>query len=527
MRCLIPPLAAVLLTMGVAAMARPVDVITRSGAVRGAASDGGVLAFKAIPYAAPPVGPLRWRSPQPAATWTGVRDATRFGAACLASPLPFPAPATPQSEDCLSLNVWTSAGAKAKRPVMVWIHGGGFEFGSSAQPGYDGTKLAQHGVIVVSLNYRLGVLGFMAHPALDREGAPSGNFGLQDQIAALRWVRVNIAAFGGDPANVTIFGESAGAHAVGILMASPRAKGLFAKAIAESGAFWDSEHGSLATHTEALARGIAFQKQMGATGLAALRAMPAERLNAAGRWDFSLDPGTTAFSPSVDGYVLREAPAAAIARGAAAEVPLLAGWNAEEQTPLFLSRALPHDTPQAFQSAAAKVFGADRMAQARIVYPPANPASAAGTLVGDLIISQQTWELLALQQKVRRTGVYAYQFSFTSPYSPIANHTAEVKYVFGNLGSPMLGRGAGEPGDRDRAISELMMTYWTNFATNGDPNRSGLPTWPAYTGPGSQALAITPDGAMAAAEAGTPRFEFLRSFRKNGRLPERWRTLVP
>ncbi|WP_174292507.1 carboxylesterase/lipase family protein, partial [Sphingomonas bacterium] len=478
------------------------------------------------PYAAPPVGPLRWRSPQPAAAWTSPRDATRFGTPCFASPLPGPMQGPPQSEDCLTLNVWTPAMA-GKHPVMVWIHGGGFEFGSSAQPGYDGTVLAKHGVVVVSFNYRLGVLGFLAHPTLDREGPASGDYGLQDQVAALRWVRANIAAFGGDPANVTIFGESAGAHAVGILMASPLAKGLFAKAIAESGAFWDSEHGSLSTHAEATARGVAFQQQMAATDLAALRALPAEQLNAAGRWDVRRDPGTTVFSPSVDGYVLREAPAATFARGAAAKVPLLAGWNAREETPLFLPRALPHDTPDAFRAGEAQLFGADRTAVVEAAYPSADPARSSATLVGDLVISEQTWEMLALQQQARRTGVYAYQFSFTSPYSPIANHTAEVKYVFGNLSPPPPGRGGGAPGERDRATAERMTAYWTNFAAKGDPNGPGLPNWPSYAGPGSQLLAITPDSTSAAAETGTDRFQLIRSYRQTGRLPDRWRTVAP
>lgn len=528
----VPSIAVIVLLFAAPALAAaPVDVATRSGMVHGAASDGGVVAFKGIPYAAPPVGPLRWRPPQPAAKWTTPRDATRFGPPCFASPLPGRMSAMAESEDCLTLNVWTPAtdsaakSTRGKRPVMVWIHGGGFEFGSSAQPGSDGTRLAQHDVVVVSINYRLGVLGFLAHPLLDREGPVSGDYGLQDQIAALHWIRANIAAFGGDPANVTVFGESAGAHAIGILMASPPARGLFAKAIAESGALWDSEHGSLATHAEALARGTTFQQRMGATDLAALRAMPAERLNTAARWNFRLDPGTTAFSPSVDGHVLRESPAAALARGAAAKVPLLAGWNALEEVPLFLPRALPHDTPQAFRAAVAGLFGADRMAAAEAVYPSADPAASSGTLIGDLVISEQTWELLALQQKARRTGVYAYQFSYTSPYSPIANHGAEVKYMFGNL-PPLPGQG-GAPGAQDEATAQLMMAYWTNFARRGDPNGADLPVWPAYAGPGSQVLAITPSGARAATETGTDRFRFLRGFRRAGRLPERWRTVAP
>jgi para-nitrobenzyl esterase len=226
-------------------------VRTQAGQVRGLQRDaGGVLAFKGIPYAAPPVGPLRWRPPQPPAPWTGVRDALTFGAGCLSSLANDHRPG-PRAEDCLTLNVWTAAReADEKRPVMVWLHGGGFQFGSSANPATDGRLLAAKGVVVVSFNYRLGIFGFLAHPDLDAE-APSGNCGLKDQLAALRWVQANIAAFGGDPGNVTLFGESAGAMAVGILMASPLAHGLFHKAIGESGAFWDGRHGPLQSFEEA------------------------------------------------------------------------------------------------------------------------------------------------------------------------------------------------------------------------------------------------------------------------------------
>ena len=515
------PLAAVQATP-----APTIEAVTQYGAVRGAASGDGIVAFKGIPYAAPPIGPLRWRTPQAPSRWNTPRDATHFGPPCFASPLPGLTTA-PQSEDCLTVNVWTPrADHNARRPVMVWIHGGGFEFGSSAQRGYDGTKLAQLGVVLVSFNYRLGVLGFLAHPSLDREGSSSGNYGLQDQIAALRWVRGNIAAFGGDPANVTIFGESAGAHAVGILMASPQAKGLFAKAIAQSGAFWDAEHGSLETHGEALARGMAFQKKVNAASLTGLRAMAADVLNTAARWDFRLDPSRTAFSPSVDGFVLSDSPAAVFARGGAAKVPLLAGWNAKEEAPLFLPRSLPHEYPQMFRTAAVGLFGPERMGAFETLYPSSDPTSSSAMLVGDLIISEQTWELLVLQQKARRDGVYAYQFSFTSPYSPIANHGAEVKYAFGNL-LPSIATAGGEVGPRDSDTADLMMKYWTNFATRGDPNGSGLPVWPAYGGPGSRVLAITPVGSASADETGTDRFKFIQSFRKNGRFPERWRHSTP
>ena len=286
------------------------QVQVEAGVVRGfPRDDHGVLVFKGIPYAAPPVGALRWRAPQPPQAWVaGIRDATLFGARCWSAWQDDPTPWPPQSEDCLSLNIWTTAQHTGERhPVMVWIHGGGFEFGTSADPSTDGARLAQRGVVLVSCNYRMEVLGFMAHPELDREG-PSGNYGLQDQLAALRWVQGNIARFGGDPDNVTVVGESAGAHALGMLMASPLAKELLHKAIGESGAFWDSAHGSLPTFDEARARGVAFAERLGADSVTALRAMSAEELNAAAMWSFATHPATTAFSPHIDRYVVPEVP---------------------------------------------------------------------------------------------------------------------------------------------------------------------------------------------------------------------------
>ncbi len=226
----------------------------------------GVLSFKGIPYAAPPVGGLRWRSPSPVPPRNAILNATHFGNSCW-SFLNIAPPPTPQSEDCLTANIWTGASqAGEKLPVMVWIYGGGFQFGSSAEPRYDGSMLATQGVVLVSFNYRVGALGFLALSELDKEGPhPSGNFGLQDQLFLLHWVRSNIAAFGGDPDNITIFGESAGAHAVGLLVSSPLSIGLFHKAILESGAFWDAEHGSMPTFAEARQLGSALVNKLAAT----------------------------------------------------------------------------------------------------------------------------------------------------------------------------------------------------------------------------------------------------------------------
>ena len=254
------------------------DVRLESGSVRGAGRDErGVLTYKGIPYAAAPIGNLRWRAPQPAPKWTGRLDATQYGFRALAAWAGDVIPVPARSEDCLNLNIWTSAHQSGeKRPVMVWVHGGGFQFGAAANPSTDGSRLAALGVVVVSFNYRVGVLGFLAHPDLDHEGL-SGDFGLQDQLAALRSVKANIEQFGGDPNNITVFGESAGAHAIGLLLTSPLANGLIHKAIGQSGAFWDTVHGALPTAAEARARGVAFAERMGAKSMAALRALPPKR----------------------------------------------------------------------------------------------------------------------------------------------------------------------------------------------------------------------------------------------------------
>jgi para-nitrobenzyl esterase len=501
------------------------DVVElEAGAIRGARDDTGVLSFKGVPYAAPPIGDRRWRAPQPVAAWSGVRDATQFGARCLSAWEDDPTPAPPQSEDCLTVNVWTAAAREDDAlPVMVWIHGGGFQFGTSADPSTDGTRLAQRGVVVVSFNYRVGVLGFLAHPELDREG-PSGNYGLQDQLAALRWVKTHIAKFGGDPGNVTVFGESAGAHAIGILLASPLAPGLMDRAIGQSGAFWDSEHGSLATLDEAHARGVAFAKRLGADSITALRAIPAETLNAQATWNFTQDPGITAFGPHVDGHVVLEVPAARYLRGEQLRIPLLAGWNDVEDLP-FRSRALPHGTAQELRDAAQRTFGADRLPEFLVHYPADSDAQAqqsAAWLIGDLDISQQTWEWLELQ-RASGAPVFGYEFTFTSPYVPIASHLVDVPFVFGTMTPQLIVGGDAPPGDADRALSDTIMGYWVNFATRGDPNGPGLPPWPAYGDQGAlQQLSARVEASPSPRAA---RFRFLSSFRHEGVLPAAWRVL--
>jgi len=516
----------VLTAMGGAQAQSPL-VYTTSGWVQGSAPDANsVTAFKGIPYAASPTGPLRWRPPQAAPQWNGVRPAINYGNACLAAPLPNPAPPSgpPQSEDCLTVNVWTPAPYDgAAKPVMVWLHGGGFQFGSSASATYSGSNLAARDVVVVSLNYRLGVFGFLAHPALDQESGGSGAYGLQDQLAALRWVQQNIAKFGGDPSRVTLFGESAGAHAVGILLASPQSRGLFSRAIAESGAFWDSEHGSLATHGEALAKGRAFVERLSNPDI---RAVPASQVNAAASWDSVSDPGITAFAPSVDGQVLRDSPANVFARGEQLNVPLLGGWNTAEYF-LFQPRALPATTPQLFDAAAEQQFGKRCSWLFELLYPTRTAEQAQASafqLDGDLVISEQTWEMLSLPQRPGSANVYAYRFSYTSPYVPIASHTAEVPFVFGTLTPQRFAPGSTAPIQADRQLSDLIMAYWTNFAHRGDPNGAGLPVWPVHRTVGFPVMQLKAN-SEAGPDSDADRFLFIASYRKHGRFPEAWRTL--
>ncbi|WP_298877703.1 carboxylesterase family protein [uncultured Bradyrhizobium sp.] len=498
-------------------------VRTQAGQVRGAARDGnGVLAFKGIPYAAPPVGPLRWRAPQAPKPWTGVRDAVTFGEGALSSLEHDPRPG-PRSEDCLTLNVWTAATEPdAKRPVMVWIHGGGFQFGSSANPATDGSLLAAKGVVVVSFNYRLGLFGFLAHPDLDTQ-APSGNFGLQDQLAALRWVKANIAAFGGDPGNVTLFGESAGAMAVGMLMASPLARGLFHKAIGQSGAFWDGRHGPLQGFDEARARGTAFVREHAGGSIATLRTMPAEQLNEAAPWSLARDHVTQAFSPSIDRYVVPDVPARRFLRGEQMHIPLLAGWNGAEEFP-FMPLALPARSAQAFRAAAAEIFGEDRMADFQKLYPAGTDAEArtsTAALNGDMVIGEQCWQWLRLHRTSTCAPVYAYHFAYTSPYTPIASHVTEIPFVFGTLTPQRIIGSTTPPDATDRALAEVIMSYWVNFATSGNPNASGLPPWPSHDERGIVQVLGTTIEARPNPQA--DRFAFLGSFRQDGVLPMRWR----
>lgn len=485
--------------------------------VAGGRDAAGVLAFKGIPYAAAPVGDLRWRAPQPVASWAGNRDAKQYGTKCWANGSPAPVVADPTvSEDCLYLNVWSGAQkSDERRPVMVWLHGGGFQFGTSGDPRWEGDKLAQKGVVVVSLNYRLGVFGFMARADLAAEsgGKSSGMYGLQDQLAALQWVKNNVSSFGGDPGNITLMGESAGAHAVGILSASALAAGGFHKAIGQSGAFWESEFGPLPSRAMAEQKGLALGATLGAGDPAALRAVPALKL--AVSTNAAAAPFPTPFGPNLDGYVLTQDPAVRFFAGRQNDVPLLIGQNAAEGNIFAVPGRALSGTAAGLTAKVSAVLGTASLPAFSALYPSMTDAQAAPSsvqLLGDLIIGLQTWTWGVAQKTTGKAPVYSYFFKQVSQYTPLAVHVSEVPYVFQNLVPKGTAAAPVLAGASDIALSDAMASYWTNFAKTGNPNSAGLPIWPEYSGAGGQVLGL---GASVAAEpeSGTARFRFLSGFR--------------
>ena len=487
-------------------------VKTATGKVQGAsAAEGAVRTFQGIPYAAPPIGELRWKPPQRATRWKGVRAATAFGAHCVQTggfaDMVFHDPG--ESEDCLTLNVWTPVNAeKGKLPVMVWVYGGGFTTGGTSERRQDGEFLARRGVVVVSMNYRLGILGFFAHPELTAESPQhaSGNYGLMDQAAALAWVQRNIAAFGGDPANVTLFGESAGSFSVSAQMASPLAKGLFAKGIGESGAAFSSAGLAFPARSVQEQRDMQFaESAFGTTQLAALRKLSPAELIAAAKTK-NVAPGQ--FSPDVDGYFLTDSVPHVFAAGAQAQVPLLAGWNANERSSSVGTKAA-----EAFTSAVQTEFG-DRATEFLSLYPATTDEEAlrsSGDLSSDRFIAFSTWQWLEQQTRTGTRPVYRYLFGLGSPGD--ANHTVatgafhsdEIEYVFGTLDS----RAGAVWRPEDRRLSELMGSYWTNFARSGNPNGPGLPEWPIYATPDYQVMRLDAE-SKAGADSHRARYVLLQ-----------------
>ncbi len=456
--------------------------------------EGQVLSFKGIPFAAPPVGELRWRPPQPAAPWSGIRPALRFGAACKQDLVRSMLPWTEEfmhhgedSEDCLTLNVWTpnpQANGSAKLPVYVFVHGGAFQQGSTSVAVYDGAALAARGVIVVTIQYRLGVFGFFAHPALTAESPnhASGNYGLLDCLAALGWIKENIADFGGDPAHVTVGGQSAGAAAVHDLLASPLARGLIAGAIAESGSALGPPLKPLETAEQ---DGVAFASAKGTTSLAALRALSAAQL---------LAPVAGArFGPVVDGWSVPEDPNAAIAAGHVLDVPVLTGMQADEGSS---SVSYGHSTAAALAASSAKMFDAQAPSFATL-YPFSDDAAAASVAKASArdrgLASMDLWATLTAAHV--HSPIYTYYWAHALPWPEhpefASFHSSEVPYVFGTLNvlhRPFTAE--------DRALSAEAGGWWVNFIRSGDPNGPGLPHWGAFDAAKPETLEINTDAHM-------------------------------
>jgi para-nitrobenzyl esterase len=454
-------------------------VRTDAGFVEGTVStDGKVTIFKGIPYAPPPVGDLRWKEPQQVTPWEGVRPATAFGPHCIQGKVftGVTLPEAEMSEDCLYLNVWTPAAHPASGlPVMVWIHGGGFMAGSAAEPTQNGEFLARRGVVVVSMNYRLGIFGFFSHPELTKESGhhASGNYGLMDQAAALRWVKRNIRAFGGDPENVTVAGESAGASSVCALMTSPLSKTLIQKVIGESGSLFGIGW-SVQPRAIAEADGAAFAEEIHVATVAELRALPARRL-----MDSLMRHDPHRFLPSIDGYVLRASPEEIFAKGEQAHVPMLSGWNRDEGNyRYFFGKSEP--TRENLESLVGERFGDQTQDVLKLLQRNTDEEVKASAGWLDLVdfVAYGGWKWIELHRRTGDAPVFRYQFNQEPPAESGpsgATHAAEVAYVFGTLDAlpfPWT--------PTDRAVSEMMGIYWTNFTKRGNPNGKDQAEWPQY-----------------------------------------------
>jgi para-nitrobenzyl esterase len=450
---------------------QPAAVKVQEGTLQGFYADG-LTVYKGIPFAAPPVGDLRWKAPRPASKWEGIRVADKFAP----GPIQGGNPPSGKSEDCLYLNVWTPAKSAAEKiPVLVWIYGGGFAAGATSEANYSGEKLANKGVVLVSIAYRVGALGFMAHPELSAENAnhTSGNYGMLDMISGLQWVQKNISKFGGDPNKVTIFGESAGGIAVSMLCASPLAKGLFHGAISESGGSFGPPRPTtfpgenMKRLKDAERDGEAFAKSAGVASIADLRKIPADKLPAGRGW------------PIIDGLVIPDDQYKMYEAGKFNDTPILVGYNSDEGASFSREK-----TPEEYFTGVRSRYGkfADDLIRA---YPAGESTvpKTARDLSRDAAFGWQTWAWARLQAKMGKSKVYYYyfdqhpdhpkdspRFGFGSP------HGQEVAYVFEHLdpSNPTITKA-------DLAISDAMGTYWTNFAKYGHPNGNGVPAWPAFS----------------------------------------------
>ncbi len=512
-----------------AAGERPDLAQTNLGTVQGSVADG-VAAFRGIPYAAPPVGALRWRPPQPATPWQDTRNATAFGPSCMQTRVPFtPAPGE-LSEDCLTLNVWTPAEhSGARLPVMVWIHGGGFFNGTSAAGLYDGAGFARQGVILVSMNYRLGRFGFFAHPALTKEhpDEPKGNYAFMDQIAALQWVQANIAAFGGDAGNVTIFGKSAGARAADALLISPAARRLFAKAIIKSSTqrqanavpLQDRDHGATRSG-EAI--GENFAKSVGVvTGdAAALRAIPADAV--VGGIAMGVGQPATYAGPMVDGTILTEPYEEAFATGHIARVPLIIGTN-DYESKVFEAGLDYGALLERLGAAKDTVLAAYKAAYA-------DEADRKTRFMTEMMYFEPT-RFMARQMAKSGQPSYFYRFSYVAEglRGKVlgALHASEMPYVFDNLPAApetsmskvwldALYTGGFAPTPRDRAVAKAMNAYWIGFAKTGDPNGAGRPHWASVSADPDAILEVGAEGPRGVTDPVKARLDALEPMNAPG-----------
>lgn len=469
----------------------PGQLKVEGGTIQGLVTDD-LMIYKGIPFAAPPVGDLRWKAPQPVEKWDGVKQTTEYAPA----PMQGGNPPSGKSEDCLYLNVWTPAKSpKEKLPVLVWIYGGGFSFGSTSEPVHNGEHLARKGVVLVSIAYRVGQIGFLAHPGLSAENpnGVSGNYGLLDQIAGLEWIQRNIAAFGGDPNRVTIFGESAGGISVSMLCASPLAKGLFHGAISQSGGSFGPTRPTtypgenMKTLKQAEQDGVEYLKGFGLSSIEELRQVEAEKLIPQG-WTM---PGGW---PIVDGHVIPDDQYKLYEAGNYSDVPVLIGYNSDEGLSFPAGR-----TPQEYIDNVSRRFGpfAEKLLQAYPVGENSVPRSARN-LMRDAAFGWPTWAWARLQTQTGNSDVFLYYFDqhpVREADSPQADHGTphgvDVPYVFMHIdpSNP-------NTTESDLAISEIMATYWTNFAKNGNPNGDGLTYWPVFSNDNPQVMYLGPNAYL-------------------------------
>ena len=477
-------------------------VTVDGGQVSGAPSPLGedVWVYRGIPFAAPPVGDLRWRPPQAAAPWDGVRDSTVAAPACMQGRIPagvgsfYDAGVDEISEDCLYLNVWSAvAPDDAPAPVLVWIHGGGLTIGNGAEVAYDGTALAQRGAVLVTINYRLGALGYLAHPLLgaESEHGASGNYGTLDQVAALDWVRRNIAAFGGDPDRVAIFGESAGSWSVNHMMATPLSEGLFQAAIGESGGGFGSSGGTARPKADVETAGERFGEALVGTDaeplLEAMRAASADDV-------LGVSPALVVVGPNVDGWVFPDTIYNIFAAGDQHDVPVIIGSNADEGTMFTQAPA----TLAAYQQGVSRQYG-EFADEVLTTYPAENVEEAWQSRVAIFTDATFGWEMRTWARMMETVSSPAYLYFFSrvppvpdgDPFGAYgAYHTVEIPYVFDNFGVSTSAHANRDYDETDRDLSNTLASYWVNFAATGDPNGAGLPEWPAFDRDADEALEI-------------------------------------